>query len=52
MRNEPADDQRRQNQQTSPGLLTLINDGLASGEARPITNQLIEGLRARSFNDE
>ncbi len=52
MWNEAMDDQRGQGQETTRRLLDLITGRLASGEERPVTNQLIEDLRARSFTDE
>lgn len=43
---------RDQEQQAAARLRDLIADGLASGEGRPLTDELVSELRARSFVDE
>jgi len=52
MGSELTDDQRSQGQEGTPRLRDLITVGLESGEGRPVTEQLIEDLRTRSFSDE
>lgn len=42
---------RDQDQQHAVRLRNLIADGLASGDARPVTGELVAHLRARAFGD-
>jgi len=42
-------DRRRQDQETAARLRDSITNGLASGEGWPVTGELIDDLRARSF---
>ena len=43
---------RDQEQQAAARLRTLIADGLASGDARPVTDDVVADLRARALGDD
>mgnify|MGYP000859771993 CR=1 FL=1 len=43
---------RDQDQQAAKRLRELIADGLASGEGRPLTDEVIADLRARALDGE
>lgn len=52
MPNELTDEQRGHGQEKLRRLVDMIASGLASGEGRRVTEQLIDSLRARSFTDD
>ncbi len=43
---------RDQEQQAVARLRTLIADGLASGDGRPVTDDVVADLRARALGDD
>jgi hypothetical protein len=42
----------RRDQEQQAGLGDLIADALASGDGRPVTDELVAELRTRAFGDD